>query len=297
MVEEKVSFFDAIESNERKSNLLLGAMFLFSLILLWFCLYFFIDWEFALVIALIISSVYIFFSYKSGMSLIMNVSNARPLKKEEYPHLHHVIEGLSLSAGIPVPKAYIIDDPAPNAFATGTNPNNAAVAVTTGLLETLNQRELTAVMAHEISHIANRDIKYALVAIVVVGFVAIIAQLFGRMFLYSGSGSRKGGSAYLVIIGIILLIFAPIFAQLVRFALSREREYLADANGSKLTRDPQGLSSALEKISKYTGGVKSATDITAPLYFSNPLKGKPLTGLFSTHPEISSRISRLQSLI
>lgn len=288
---ESLHFFDAIDSNKRNSTILLIVMLFFSFFVLWISLSVFIHWIFSFFISLIVSILYIYLSYNNGLSLIMHISNAKRLDRREYPYLHHSVEGLSAAAGIPVPKVYIINDSSPNAFATGKDPKNSAIAVTRGLLTKLNNREIGGVVAHEISHIVNYDIKYVMIAIVVVGFISIVSSIFARLLMYSGKGSRKG-SIYLLAIAVVLMVLAPVFTEVVRFALSRQREYLADANAARMTRDPKGLIGALKKISGSEGHVKSATGITAPLYFANPLKGK-FSGLFASHPPIEKRMERL----
>lgn len=292
---EKVHFFDAIESNKRKSLLLVGGMFLLSLFFLWFVIFFFIgSFVIAAILSLIISSIYIYFSYNHGMNLILGISNAKPLDRSRYPYLHHSVEGLSIAAGIPVPKTYIIDDSAPNAFATGKDPKHSSIVVTKGLLEKLNKREVSGVVAHEVSHIANYDIRYMMIAVVIVGFIAVVSHVFARSLIYSSSGSRKGGAVGIVV-GIALMLLAPLFAELVRFAISREREYLADANGARLTRDPKALASALLKVSGSKTSVRAASRETAPLYFSDPIVGK-FHGLFASHPPIPERVKRLERM-
>ena len=198
-----------------------------------------------------------------------------------------------------MPKVYVIEDPAPNAFATGRDPKHSAIAVTTGLLNIVGRYELEGVIGHEMAHIKNYDIRLATFAVVMVGFIALISDFMLRIGLRgnSGGGGRKGGgAAAIVLISLVLAILAPLFAQLVRLALSRNREYLADASGALLTRYPEGLANALEKISKDNHQLQHATDATAPLYISNPFKGKLLSGLFSTHPPIEDRIKRLRSM-
>ncbi|MFA5050239.1 MAG: M48 family metalloprotease [Candidatus Micrarchaeia archaeon] len=293
-MDERIHFFDAIESNKRKSLILMGAMLFLSFVLCSFIFYYITgEWAISVFISIIISAGYIYLSYNSGTKLILQMSNAKKASKQDNPYLFNVVEGLAVSAQIPMPEIYIIDDPSPNAFATGKDPSHSAVAVTTGLLKELNNRELSAVMAHEISHIANYDIRYMVVAVAVVGFISIIGYFFSRSLLFSGGGSKKGGA--IIIIGIVFAILAPIFAELVRFAISREREYLADANGARLIRDPSALASALEKISKISSPVKNANPTTAPMYFSNPLK-KSAIGLFASHPPVEKRIERLNRM-
>jgi len=305
-VSEKIHFFDAIDANKRNSYLLMAFMSLLSFFAI-FLISILVtdDLVFAGFIAILIAGLYIVITYNLGLSFILSVSGARPVTKQQNPYLNNVIEGLSIAAGIPVPKAYIINDPSPNAFATGRDPQHAVVVVTQGLLDKLDRRELSAVVAHEISHIGNYDIRYMMVSVVMVGFIAIVSRIVLRSiahgglraFAGSGGGGKKGGGAgVILIIMIVFMILAPIFAELARLALSRQREFLADANSARLTRDPTALVSALKKVSSSNTPVQSATSELAPLYFSDPLAGK-FSGLFRTHPPTDKRIERLNALM
>lgn len=248
----------------------------------------------ALVVAMNISFVTFFY----GDKMVLGISRARPVDRRKNPYLANVVEGLAIAAGIPVPKAYIIEDSAPNAFATGKDPKNSSIAVTTGLLDKLNRLELEGVIAHEMSHIKNYDIRYATLVAILVGTVALLSDWMRRSFFYRGRKKDKSGGGIIVIIALILAILAPIIAQLIRLALSRQREYLADANGALLTRYPEGLASALEKISEDIEPLEAANKATAHLYIINPLlehRGK-LNSLFSTHPPVEERIKRLRAM-
>lgn len=261
---------------------------------------------FGLIIATIFAGVAAFFSYYYSDQIILKISKARPAKKEEYPHLVNSIEGLSLAAGMPQPKLYIIDDPAPNAFATGRNPEKGVVAVTTGLLERLNRVEVEGVIAHEMAHIKNYDTLIATLAAVMVGAVIILSDWLRRSFFYRSIGvgrsssrsSSKGGGpqAVMMIVGLVLAILAPIFAQLLRLAISRRREFLADADGALLTRYPEGLASALEKISANNTKPQQANDATAPLYIINPFSRGKKSSMFSTHPATEERVKALRKM-
>jgi heat shock protein HtpX len=229
--------------------------------------------------------------------MILGMSGAKEAKKDEYPFLYNVVEGLAIASNIPMPKLYVIQDPSPNAFATGRDPQHASVAVTSGLLSMLKREELEGVIAHEISHIANFDIRFSMIAVVFVGAIALLGDMAWRM-MYLGGGGRgrdRGGGGILIIIGLLFVILAPIFASLVRFAISRQREYLADANGARMTRYPAGLASALEKIKNAGIPTAGANDTTASLYFSNPFPNK-LGFVFATHPPIDERIKRLKGM-
>ncbi len=245
-------------------------------------------------------------SYFAGDSLVLATSGAREIGPDDLPQLHNVVQEMALAAGVPMPKVYLIDDTAPNAFATGRDPQHASVAITTGLLQKLDREELQGVMAHELSHVRNYDIRFSLMVGVLVGSVALLADFFLR-FTFWGGGRRSrrdssegGGGLQIVVflVAIALAILAPIAARLVQLAVSRQREYLADASGVELTRNPYGLERALAKITLDTEPLEAANRATQHLYFDNPIKaatGESL-GLFSTHPAALDRINRLRQL-
>lgn len=253
--------------------------------------------EIGFVIALILVLIYVLFAYNAGASTILSISGAREVQENEEPFIRNVVEGLALAAGIPKPRIWIIEDEAMNAFATGMEPKNSHIVFTRGILKNMKREELEGVAAHEISHIANYDIRFITIAIIMIGAIAIIGEFALRYIGYGGrwrSSDSKKGSSYILIIALIFAILAPIFAELIKFAISREREYLADANGAKLTRYPEGLASALEKI-KGHANVSTATKATASLFISNPFENK-FTGLFATHPPIDDRVKRLRAM-
>ncbi|MFH1448656.1 MAG: M48 family metallopeptidase, partial [Candidatus Micrarchaeota archaeon] len=235
-------------------------------------------------------------SYYYSDKIVLRISGATPAEKKKYPHLVNTVEGIAIAAGLPVPKIYVIEDPAPNAFATGRDPHHSAVAFTTGLLNMMDRYELEGVIAHEMSHIKNYDIRLATFAVVMVGFVALLSDFMLRIGIFGGGRGRRGGNGAIVIIALVLAILAPISAQMVRLAISRNREYLADSTAALLTRNPDGLASALNKLSKDNHKLMRATDATAPLYISNPTKGKMLSGMFSTHPPLEERIRKLRAM-
>lgn len=239
-------------------------------------------------------------SYWYSDSLVIKMSGAMPATREQYFDLWNAVENLSITAGLPMPKLYVINDQSPNAFATGRDKEHSAVAVTTGLLALLNKTELEGVIAHELSHIGNRDILLGTVVVVLVGFIAIISDMFMRMSFYGGNDRDSRASVIIMIVGIVLAILAPIIAELIKLAISRKREFLADASGALLTRYPEGLASALEKISGYPVGLQRVSTATAHLYISNPLKdGKAvsfMSKLFSTHPPANERIAALRGM-
>lgn len=240
------------------------------------------------------------FSYWYSDKIVLKMSGARPLKKEENRELWNIVENLSITAGLPMPKLFIINDPSPNAFATGRNKEHSVVAVTDGLISILDRNELEGVIAHELSHIGNKDILISTIIVILVGFVALISDFFLRMSIFGHVGGRGGddrAKIFMTIIGIVLAILAPIVAMLIQLAISRKREFLADASGALLTRYPEGLASALEKIGSYNRPMKRANNATAHLFISNPFGGKSHSGirkLFMTHPPIKERTEALR---
>ena len=256
----------------------------------------------AMVVAALVAGIGAFVGYFNSDKMILAISRARPAPPSEFPFLHNTVEGLAIAAGIPKPKVYVIQDSAPNAFATGRNPEHAAVAVTTGLLDKLNRVELEGVIAHEMSHIADYDTLLMTITVVMVGTVALVSDWMMRSFLWGGRRRRvQGGGqagAIIMLVAIVLAILSPLIAQLIRLAISRKREYLADANGARLTRYPEGLASALEKIALAREPLEVANKATAHLYIINPLKehGGGMNSLFSTHPPVRKRIEILRSM-
>lgn len=303
--------WELIQSNKRKSLILffgMGAL----LILIGYVFGSFYNPEsggavgifFAIILWMILSTV----SYFAGSKILLAVSGAKEVTKEVHPQLYNVVEEMKIAAGVPYfPKIYIIDDPSPNAFATGVKPENSAIAVTSGLLSTLNRYELQGVVAHEMSHIVNRDILLMTFAGMMLGAITLMSEVFFRG-LYFGGGSRYRsksssknsgqGQIIIMILALVLAILGPILAQLFYFAISRKREYLADASAARLTRYPEGLANALEKIANSSYKLRSANKVTAPMYIVNPLKreGMKLADLTSTHPPISERIKILRAL-
>ncbi len=240
-----------------------------------------------------------FISYWYSDKIILSLSNAKLASREEFFDLYNSVENLSITAGLPMPKVYVIDDPAPNAFATGRNKNHAVIAVTIGLLERLEKDELEGVIAHELSHIGNRDILLMSAVVVLVGLVSIISDMFLRSMVFGGNNNKnRGGGGILAIIGIVLMLLSPLIATLIKLAISRRREYLADASASLLTRYPEGLAKALEKISSYNIPMKDAHTATAHLFIANPFgsASKSISNIFSTHPPIEKRIQILRNM-
>lgn len=260
----------------------------------------------ALILAAVIAVASTFGSYYYSDKIVLAMSRAKPVEKQDYPYLYNVVEGLAIAAGLPKPRCYIIDDTAPNAFASGRNPKNSVVVVTKGLLEKLNRVELEGVIAHEMSHIKNYDVLVQTLAVVMVGVVALLSDWMLRSFFWGG-GRRRGGTsrgkggnaaAILVVVGLLLAVLSPLIAQLIRLAISRKREFLADANGAFLTRYPPGLASALKKISADTEPLEAANKATAHLYIVNPLKDLKgaINNMFSTHPPVEVRIAALEKM-
>ncbi|MSP21878.1 MAG: zinc metalloprotease HtpX [Dehalococcoidia bacterium] len=255
---------------------------------------------------LVLATVATLAAYFHGDAIVLAASHARAVEAGSYPQLENVVDELSLAAGIPRPRLYLIDDSAPNAFATGRDPDHASVAVTTGLLDKLDREELQSVIAHELSHVRNLDIRFALLVGVIVGSIALIADMFLRYSFWFGGGLRSGrgregnggAQALLFILALVLAIVAPIAARLVQLAVSRQREYLADASGVELTRNPVGLEQALLKISGDTDVLEGANRSTQHMYIVNPIKKfeERSQGLFSTHPPIIERVNRLRAL-
>jgi heat shock protein HtpX len=249
-------------------------------------------------IAVIFAILMNVFSYWYSDKIVLKMTGAKPIEKKDNPELYRIVENLSISAGLPLPKICIVNDPQPNAFATGRDPKHAVVAFTTGILERLNRSELEGVAAHELSHIGNRDMLVSTIAVVLAGLVILLSDFFLRIGLRGGG--RRGGHPIILIIALAAAILAPLVAQIIHFAISRRREYLADASGALLTRYPEGLANALKKISAYPASLARANHATAHLYIANPFRGKEavsfLTRLFMTHPPIEKRIQTLEQM-
>lgn len=246
--------------------------------------------------AIIFSIVMNIASYWYSDKIVLSVSGAKEADKNQYHDLYNVVENLSITAGLPMPKVYIVQDPSPNAFATGRNKEHAVVCVTSGLITIMNKTELEGVIAHEMSHIGNRDILLSTVVVVLVGFISLIANVFIRGSMFGGGRSRdEKGGGIIIIIEVIFIILSPIIATLIQLAISRKREYLADASGALLTRYPEGLASALQKIAAANIPAQHPNTATAHLFISDPFAGlgKKTAALFSTHPPIQDRIKAL----
>lgn len=253
------------------------------------------------VIAFVFAIVSSIGSYYFSDKLVLATANAKEIKESDNPELFRIVENLTIADGLPMPKIYISNDPSPNAFATGRDPKHAVVCCTTGILERLNKTELEGVIAHELSHVKNYDIRVMAIVAILVGFVAILADMFMRSLWFRNSDDNDNrGNGIFLILGIVFALLSPIIATLIQLAISRKREFLADASGALLTRYPEGLASALEKISSDPRPTRTATAATAHLYIVNPFKGKEagawLSSLFNTHPPIEERIKILREM-
>lgn len=299
-----MGFYEEISANRNMTILLFVAFFIlilalgavFSLVLN--------DSIFVPIFA-VFSIIYAVFSYYNSDKIVLAISKARPATHEEFPKFWHVAEEMAIASGIPVPRLYVIDDTAMNAFATGRDPKHSVICATTGLLAQMNREELQGVIAHEMSHIKNRDILVMTMAAILVGLAVLLSDFMLRMFFWGGvrgGGDRdsKGGAIMIIgiVVGVLLAILTPLIAQMINFSISRKREYLADASSAQMTRYPQGLASALRKISKDNEILEAANKATAHLYIANPLKGQKLwfKSLFSTHPPIEDRIAKLEAM-
>lgn len=278
-------------------------MFVFLVVVVglgWFFAWYFGDALILYVVAAI-AVFQVLVSYWFSDKIVLSMSGAQRISRESHRDLWNIVENLSITAGLPVPKIYIIDDPAPNAFATGRDKKHAVVAVTTGLMQILDRTELEGVIAHELAHIGNRDMLVSTMAVILVGFVTLIADIFLRSTFWGGGNNRDRGEGkvqmILMIVGISLVVLSPLIASLIRLSISRKREFLADASGAMLTRYPEGLASALEKISAGSKKMKRANNATAHLFIANPFGPKAMKGIskmFMTHPPAEERIKRLR---
>ncbi|MDD4994667.1 MAG: zinc metalloprotease HtpX [Candidatus Pacebacteria bacterium] len=292
-----MTLYTQAESNIRKTWFLITAFLVLVILLGWSLSYIF-ESPIILYIAVVISVVMSFSSYWHSDKIILSMTNSKPIKKQDHPELYRIVENLSITAGLPMPKVYIINDPSPNAFATGRDPKHGVVCVTQGLLNKLEKSELEGVIAHELSHIGNRDILLGSVIVVLVGLIALLSDLAIRsLFFNRGRRDDKGNLGMIMLfIGIIAAILAPLAASLLRLAISRKREFLADASGALLTRYPEGLARALEKISQDPISLKAASNATNHLFIASPLKGKKVSKLWMTHPPIEERVKALRQM-
>ncbi|MEX2209480.1 MAG: M48 family metallopeptidase [Patescibacteria group bacterium] len=297
------TLYTQVSRNKARSLFYLLFFALLIMAVGWFASYYFGD-PTILVLAVGISVAMSLFSYFGGDKVALATAGAKQIQKEDNPYVYNMVENLAITAGLPMPKVYVIDDPAPNAFATGRNPEKASVAVTTGIVKKLENEELEGVIAHELAHVGNYDIRLMMIVVVLVGIVTLLADFFLRMAFFGGGSSREGGQLRLIlmIVGFVLVLLSPIFAMLIQLAISRRREYMADATGALLTRYPEGLARALEKIDRDHKPLRSANKATAHLFIANPLKDHKkdaqswFAGLFNTHPPIVKRVQALREM-
>jgi heat shock protein HtpX len=310
MTVQRETFYQQIRQNKFRSILLVLVIAAILGVLGYFAGYFFTGDPAGAVIfvplAMVLAGILSAGAYFGGDGLVLAASGARQVTEQDMPQLVNVVREMSLAANVPEPRVYLIDDSAPNAFATGRDPQHASVAVTTGLLDKLDREELQGVLGHELSHVANYDIRFSLLVGVLVGSIALLADMLARMAFWGslsrgsrrGSGSGGGGAALIMVIGLVVAVLAPLFASLVQMAVNRQREYLADATSVELTRNPYGLERALAKLAADQEPLEVANRATQHLYVVNPIKklDKSASGLFSTHPAIVDRINRLRRL-
>ena len=296
--------FEDIKRNKMKSGFIIGSFILvITLIIYFLAMAFDIDAPIAIIIAMTFSILSSWASYYNSDKIILSVTKARPATEEEDTKIVHILDALMISADLPVrPRLYVVDDPQPNAFATGRDPEHSIICVTTGLLEKLDYYELEGVIGHELAHIANYDIRLSAIVTVMVGFVVMLSDIFTRTFLYGRGRSRNNdngnANGILMLIGLVFLILAPIFGNLMKLAISRRREFLADATSAKYTRNPDGLISALEKISSDPNELETANKATASMYISSPFREKrpKKSSIWSTHPSLEERVDALRNL-
>lgn len=298
--------YEEIAANQRKSFFLVGVFFAFVILIGLVIGLFYGNQYFGIGLALVIGLIYFLFSYYGGANAILTMTHAREATKPEFTNLINTVEGLAIAAGLPkMPKVYVIDDSALNAFATGRDPEHSAITVTTGLLQKMNRLELEGVIAHEMSHIKNHDIKVMMLTAVMVGLTVLLSDFLLRSFLWGGKGDKRENNQItlvLIILGITLAVLSPIIGEMIKLAVSRKREFLADASGALLTRYPQGLADALKKIKNDPDPlVDYANKATAHLFISTPFRhnGKKsswLQNMFQTHPDINERIKKLEEM-
>ena len=288
--------YSEIAANKRKTVLLITVFLIIISTIAYFGGVYFGDFTITIG-AMIGALVYVLFSYYGSASAALAFNGAKEIQKSDNPRLWRTVENLSITEGLPMPKVYIIDDPGLNAFATGRDPKHASVAITSGLLNALDDSELQGVMAHELAHVKNYDIRVSIVVFGLVAVISIMADILLRISIFGGNRrDENGGGSIMMVLGIIAMILAPIVAALIQAAISRKREYLADATGALTTRYPEGLASALEKIKAGSSATKRQNTSTAHLFFANPMKGKSLSHMFSTHPPVDDRIAKLRGM-
>jgi heat shock protein HtpX len=289
--------YKEIAANKRKTVYIMVIFILFVVGLAWLFSESFAGGAPSLTIGVLIGSIiYALITYYGGMRMSLAVNGAKEIQKSDSPRLWRIVENLSITDGLPMPRVFIMDDPAPNAFATGRDPNHAAVCATTGILDIMTDTELEGVFAHEMGHVKNYDIRVSMIAFALTAVISLIADILLHMTWFRSNDREGGGGQLILVLGIVGAILAPIVATMIQLAISRRREYLADATGALTTRYPDGLASALEKISQTGSVMRKQNTATAHLFFANPLRGGSLASLFSTHPPIQDRINRLRGM-
>jgi heat shock protein HtpX len=286
--------YSNIASNKRKTVFIMAVFMAFVALMIWIFNEYLGGSTGVFYGGLIGASIYVIISYYSGAKMALAVNGAKEIKQSDNVRLWRIVENLAITDGLPMPRVFIMDDPAPNAFATGRDPKHSAVCVSSGLLDIMTDTELQGVLAHELGHIKNYDIRVSMIAFALTVVISILADIMLRMTWFSDT--RENNNQGFLILGIIAAILAPLVAALIQMAISRQREYLADATGALTTRYPEGLASALEKIKQHGSVARRQNSATAHLFFANPLKSGGLSSLFSTHPPIDERIERLRSM-
>ena len=283
--------YKAIAANKRNTVIIMTVFVAIIGLIGWGFSYYYGNNSIAIIV-IVSAMAYAIIQYYAASSIAVSMTGASEIQKSDNPRLYRMVENICITVGIPTPKVYIIDDPAPNAFATGRDPKHAIVGVTTGLLELMDDNELEGVIAHEIGHIQNYDIRVSMITFGLVSAIGILSDIAIRMLFFSNSENRN---PFTLIIGVVVLILAPIIALMIQMAVSRQREYLADSTGAMTTRNPEGLANALDKLSQNSSPMKRQNSASAHLFFSNPLKKSTFSGLFSTHPPLADRSERLRS--
>ncbi len=285
--------YKQIAANKRNTVFIMIFFVMLITAIGWAAAYFMGDWWVAFWV-FVVALIYAVIQYFAAASLAVAMTGAKQIKKKDNPRLYNTVENISIATGLPMPKVYIIDDPAPNAFATGRDPQHAVVAATTGLLDIMDNKELNAVMAHEMSHVKNYDVRVSMITFGLVCIVGYISDLGVRMMLYTSRGNDEDNSPIGLIVVLLVSLLAPLAASLAQMAVSREREYLADASAAHITRYPEGMISALKKLDTHARPMKHQNPATEALFINNPLRKGAVNNLFSTHPPIEKRIERLE---
>jgi heat shock protein HtpX len=288
--------YSAIAANKRRTVLIMAVFIAFVLLIVWVFDKFLGGSPAIFYGALVGSIIYAVVTYYSGARMALAVNGAREIKKKDNPRLWNIIENLSITDGLPMPRVFIINDPAPNAFATGRDPKHAAVCATSGILELMNDKELEGVFAHELGHVKNYDIRVSMVAFALTVVISLLADIIINLTWFRGGERENENNQVFLLLGIVAAILAPLVASLIQLAISRQREYLADATSALTTRYPEGLISALSKIDRCGSTMRRQNTATAHLFFANPLRRHGITSLFDTHPPIKDRIARLEKM-